>query len=165
MIYGLFDPNGLPAGFYSEDVYQTIPENAVQISDQDWQRYLTGGYYRDSDGVCTQIAVEVVLADLIAARQGSLNSDLNAYIYEVYDAGTQASMQALYSRSTTSETIKAQIEAVWEWIASIVSYYYQCKSRIGALTDAASVAAYTWDFAQFDATCPDVTLQAIFESL
>ncbi len=167
--YGVFDGDGRPTAFYSDDIHGQIgsdgcliPSDAAEITDADWQLYLSGKYYRDADGLCTEILTEVLLTDVIADRLMVLKSEVCLYIYGVYDAGTQASMQALWSQDATSAAVKTDIEAVWAWIASIMAYYYQCKSAIGALVDVESVEAYGWDFTQFDATCPDVTLQAIF---
>lgn len=105
------------------------------------------------------------LPAMIAKKLGTLNSELSAYIYGVYDAGTQASMQALYIGAGTPAEVKTDIESVWAWIASIMTYYYSRKSEIAAATDVRRVAESVWDFTRFDATRPDVTLQGIFEAI
>ena len=165
--WGVFNEDGLPTAFYDADLHavEAIPEAAVEISDADWQSYLSGQYYRDAEGQCVARTIVVDLPSEIANRQAVLNRELGAYIYGVYDAGTQASMQALWSQAATPAAVKTDIESVWAWIASIMTYYYQCKSEIAALTDADAVAAYTWDFSRFDATLPAVTLQGIFAAI
>lgn len=160
--YGIFE-NGTPRGFYADDVNPVIPAEAVEISHADWQKYLTGQYYRAGDGTCTPNPAD--LGKSIAGKLARINEALRAYIESSYDIGTQSSMQALYSRAATPAQAKGKIDAVWNWVQSVLEYYYQCKTEISALIDAAAVDAYAWDFSQFDATQPAVSLGSIFEDL
>ena len=157
-----------PTGFYHTNVIpeSDIPQNAIEITAAQFDELTSNRSSRRwKDGQVVEYAAPVDQDAAIAARQTALNKELGAYIYGIYDAGTQASMQAIWSQDTTPAAVKSDIEAVWAWIALIMTYYYQCKSEIAALTDADVVAAYTWDFSQFDASCPAVTLQGIFEAI
>jgi len=40
MKYALFDKNGFPIAFYDPDIHSNIPENAIQISDEQWMEFL-----------------------------------------------------------------------------------------------------------------------------
>ncbi len=88
-------------------------------------------------------------------RLTQINQAVNQYIYQYYDAGTQLSFNALYVHSATSEETKTALESVWAWIQSIMVYYYTQKADIEA------EIVTTWDFSQFDATKPDVTLAGL----
>jgi len=40
MKYAIFDEKGLPKGFYSPDIHSNIPENAVEITDEQWREFI-----------------------------------------------------------------------------------------------------------------------------
>ncbi|PKN23183.1 MAG: hypothetical protein CVU64_24175 [Deltaproteobacteria bacterium HGW-Deltaproteobacteria-21] len=107
----------------------------------------------------------VDLARATAHRQTELKTALRQYIYSHYDAGTQATMQALYVRDDTPVVVKDKLSAVWSWISMVLTFYYQTKEAIGNLPDAEAIISHAWDFAQFDALRPDVTLQGIYSGL
>ena len=44
MKYAIFDEKGLPKGFYDPAIHKNIPQNAVEISDEVWEKLLTGKY-------------------------------------------------------------------------------------------------------------------------
>jgi hypothetical protein len=173
--YGVFDDNGVPTGFYLDEIHvekgeegSKVPDEAVEITTEDWEKYITGGYYRDPETeLCTECQVdsEALLTEAVSNRKALLNNALQEYINGYYDSGTQTSFQNFYILSDTPAEVKASIEDIWSWIQAVVTYYYTCKAEIDALEDVATVEAYQWDFSTFDATVPDVTLRAIYEGM
>ena len=81
-----------------------------------------------------------------------MNADVGAYIYSHYDAGTQASFLSLHADPSTPQAGKDAIESVWQWIKSVMAYYYGIKAQLLAGT------VVQWDFAQFDASDPGIKL-------
>lgn len=163
--YGVFDEAGKPISFFCSSVHKEVPPEASQITEGDWQNYLTGNFYRDPTGVCRVIPQppqEVLARRLVEARQKQLNSDLLAYIASHYDTGTQASFQALYVLEATPQEIKNAVLEVWWWIRSVMAYYYTTKGMIGNLTTVEALQACSWNFLQFEETLPQVTLGDIY---
>ncbi len=93
---------------------------------------------------------------------GVLNSDVNTYIHGYYDAGTQQTFQALIAMDSVPQAVKDDIWLIWPWIQSALAYYYGKKAEVLSAEDPKTV---TWDFSQFDATKPDVTLAGIMAEL
>jgi len=126
----------------------------------------------EADGVITltytleRIKSEAdVLAEKIEDKFWSCNEAVNQYIYSHYDQGTQSSFIAFYAKPNTSAELKTAIEGVHTWIAMVMGYYYQMKAAILGATDEETLNAITWDFKQFDASKPDVTLGGIYAVL
>lgn len=84
-----------------------------------------------------------------------LNKQLQDYIYNKYDTGTQLSIQAIYSDPNTSTETKTAIEGLWSWIKTVLAHYYVAKA---ALTDGDSWYEIDWNLSQFDATDPGMAL-------
>lgn len=97
----------------------------------------------------TDKARELILAQL--------QRDVNEYITEHYDQGTQASFQALYSLTSTPEEVKTALIPVWAWIQSVMEYYYAIKTAVRESNDP---CLEIWDFSQFNVTDPNVSLEA-----
>ena len=91
-----------------------------------------------------------------------LNKDVGEYVYGYYDAGTQQTFQALLSMDAVPEAIKTAIKSIFPWIQSCLGYYYGKKTEILASEQPELIA---WDFAQFDAIKPDVSLSAIMDGM
>ena len=91
----------------------------------------------------------------IAHRLTKINQDVNTYIYNYYDPGTQDSFNGLQARRSTSDAVKDIIDSVYDWIQIIMTYYYSKKVEIIASDEPGLI---TWDFSQFDTTKPDVSL-------
>lgn len=81
-----------------------------------------------------------------------LSDAVTAYINNRYSSGTQTSFAAL---SIQSVPVQVLVVPVWEWIKSVLVYYYSIKAAISSSNDPMAV---TWDFSQFDATDPGVQL-------
>jgi hypothetical protein len=93
-----------------------------------------------------------------------INEDVNTYINTYYDIGTQQSFTAIYIKYNTPE-LKTYLDPVWDWIQSIMTYYYGKKQDITNAEDISTLKIITWDFTTFDATKPDVSLQALMSLL
>jgi hypothetical protein len=90
-----------------------------------------------------------------------INQEVNTYINNYYDIGTQQSFTGIYTKRSTPDAARDYLDPVWTWIEAVMSYYYTKKQSI---IDASSISALgdiTWDFTTFDATKPDVSLQAL----
>ena len=98
----------------------------------------------------------------IAHQLTKINHDVNAYILSHYDIGTQTSFNGLYAKRDTPDALRDLLDPVWTWIESVMTYYYKQKAAILSTHDYSSVK---WDFAQFDATKPAVTLAGIMTAL
>ena len=94
--------------------------------------------------------------DMRIRKLEELNQAVQVYIYTKYDIGTQASLQAIDTRPTTPQVVRDQLNLLFEWIAGVMNYYYGKKDDIIAATDYNSI---TWDFSQFDATDPNISLK------
>ncbi len=98
-------------------------------------------------------AVESKLSEEINAVQIQLRS----YIYSKYGAGTQSTMTAVYLEPTTVLKDKDRILAVWNWIKSVLFYYYNLKKQLETGTKLSDLKV---DFTQFNETDPKVTLES-----
>lgn len=105
--------------------------------------------------------VDVLLSDVQAARIAKMKREVKAYIYRKYDDGTQSSLNALFVEGVASGYANrvATIKTVLEWVKTVLTHYYTQKATILAMTTAQDAEAVTWNFTQFDATDPAVTLQ------
>jgi len=82
-----------------------------------------------------------------------LNAEVNSYLFQKYDSGTQLSFTALYARADTPQVAKAAIQAVWDWQETVLNYYYDKKDLI-----LAGDISVEWDFSSFDGTDPNIHL-------
>ena len=102
------------------------------------------------------------LPNLKADAIAKANDACTNYIYEHYDQPHQASLNALMTEGVMMSYPNrlTYIGGALTWIKSVISYYYTKQDAINAATDAAGVAAVTWDFAgSFDASDPAVVLR------
>ena len=119
------------------------------------------------NNVVNDYSTEELAVRLLAAKAPVLkriNIDVNAYIDQYYDAGTQQSFTAAYVKYNT-DAVKNYLNPVWTWIETIMSYYYAKKSAIVGAANLAALREVTWDFETFDETKPDVSLQVLMDSL
>ena len=126
----------------------TVGEEPDAVQQYRYQHLLTG--HRPSDD------------DIKAEIAGQLCVDVNAYINTHYDPGTQQTLQALMIMDTVPQGVKDNIVTIWPWIQSALGYYYGKKAEVLGVEDPKLV---TWDFSQFDATKPAVTLAGIMTAL
>lgn len=123
------------------------------------------GYLYDGKNFTEPSKPQEDIEKLISVKVENLNRSLQNYVYSAYDMGTQASFQCLYLLPTVSEQSKADITNVWEWIQSILIYYYQCKETLLSTKDIASAKNFVYNFGQFNATKPTASLSAILKEL
>ena len=93
----------------------------------------------------------------------SLRQDNNKYILSYYDRESQVSLQAIYNDPDSNQTQRDCCKAVFDWIKSILGYYYQKKVAIRDNTETISeLENVTWDFpGNFDVLKPAHTLESI----
>jgi hypothetical protein len=89
-----------------------------------------------------------------------INRDVQAYIYTKYDIGTQTSLQAIYTQSDTPIEVKTQLDLLFTWISTVMKHYYTQKNLIKTTEE--DWESITWNFSQFDATDPVVSLATYF---
>jgi hypothetical protein len=94
-----------------------------------------------------------------------INVEVNEYINDYYDPGTQQTFTAIYTQQETPTAIKDYLDPVLVWISSIMTYYYGKKTNIKTAATLAILRPITWDFTTFDETKPDVSLQALMALL
>ncbi len=104
--------------------------------------------------------------DLPGLRQATwrrLEEDLHRYIFETrdYPQPTQITLQALYGDPDSTPAMRAAIKQIFDWVKSVLSYYYDRKAKILSADDPEAVG---WDFAKAcDATAPGHTLADILQ--
>ena len=98
--------------------------------------------------------------DLRTRKLEQLNAAQIAYIADHYDQGTQASFTALFVLPTTPQVVKDALLPVWTWIQNVTVYYYGKKV---AIRDGEDWESVTWDFSTFDATDPNISLEALMQ--
>ena len=157
-----------------------------QINEMDWFKYIDVEPEYDSDteylshtdqinatNVTAIYTVEDYTAEQIADALEmaqtpiltEINTDVNTYINSYYDPGTQQTFTAIYTQQDTPTAVKDYLDPVLVWISSIMTYYYGKKTSIADATTLTILGAITWDFDTFDATKPDVSLQALMALL
>ena len=98
------------------------------------------------------------LTDVRALIVGVLNQDVGAYIHNHYDSGTQQTFQAMLSIEGFPVATKTEIKTIFPWVQSCLRYYYTKKTEIMASNTPELIF---WEFGQFDATKPGVSLGSI----
>jgi len=81
-----------------------------------------------------------------------LKQELQNFIYSHYDQGTQASFIALYqqAKEQNNTEVIAQIQKVWDWIQSVLDYYYFKKEAIANATNYTELDNVTWDWQEVE---------------
>lgn len=102
------------------------------------------------------------LADVRKHVLTELNRQNNSYILSHYGQGTQQKFQQLWDNPDVSQTVKDQVKLVSDWIDTVLAHYYEKKKYI---RDTAStideIMQVQWDFSQFDASQPDISLEGL----
>lgn len=87
MKYAILDKNGLPTAFYSDDIHENIPADAIEITDEQWLECLNNqGARQFVNGAL--IAYEAPIAPEQAIAH--FESVTDAYIQSKIDAYNQA---------------------------------------------------------------------------
>jgi hypothetical protein len=93
----------------------------------------------------------------------TISLEVQTYLFAHYDANTQKSLTAMYDRAeNTGKTNRAaHVGPALDWVLeTVLSYFYGKKDAIYATTTQAELDAIAWDFDQFDASDPGVTIQS-----
>lgn len=148
-----FDP--ATNGFLVEGIHE-INETHIELTDDEYN-YLrekvrnSEGFFEVQDGKVVCVGRQVDFGYKIKM----LEKELHNYIYSRYNLGTQSSMQTIYISPETTEEQKSNLELVWEWIKSVMVYYYSVKTQLENEVDADA------DFSQFDSSDPGITLRSL----
>ena len=130
--------------------------------------YNGGIVWEGEEGTCPSqyASVPMTLTEYKGIIQlPQINADVNEYINNYYDVGTQQTFTAIYTKRSTPDTARNYLDPVWDWIETVMTYYYGKKTDITNATTLTALRAITWDFETFDATKPNVSLQALMDSL
>jgi len=94
------------------------------------------------------IPEDVILEHLKQDKLSQLKQELQNFIYSHYDQGTQASFSALYqiAKEQNNTNALSQIQKVWDWINSVLDYYYSKKEAIINATTRDDLGDITWDW-------------------
>lgn len=106
------------------------------------------------DGQLVEVAN--ILEIIRAQTQARLEAMHMAYIYALYSAGTQASLNMfsalvlkLQQNGVTDQAVidaQAQLVSALRWIAAVLSYYRTIEAAIADAPDVATLNAITWDY-------------------
>ena len=156
--------------------YTLIAENAVELATIDGWTYVSVPGDNPLPEQPTAIAETVAAVEMtpelnleikmassmIQYQLSRLNVDVNLYLYAHYDPGTQSSFNGIYAKRSTPDAIKDKLDTVWDWIATVMEYYYSVKTEL--MTEEI-LETVSWDFSAFDTTKPDVTLAGVIAEL
>lgn len=85
MKHMVMDTNGLPLGFYDEEINSNIPDEAIEITDEQWQEFLNNQGKRRWDGTKVVEYIKVYtdeeLAEQVRAKRDSLLRDFDLNIF------------------------------------------------------------------------------------
>jgi len=79
-----------------------------------------------------------------------LNAELQAYIFQYYDQGIQATINGYASRALSEDRsdIVAECRKVQDWIDQVLEYYDSIKSDLLAVSTEDERLMTAWDFAE-----------------
>jgi len=171
MKYAIFDEHGFPQAFYSPDIHgDKIPAEAIEITDEQWLEFINNQGRRRWDfekkEVVPYVPSSPPLDELKQQKLRQLKQELQDFIYSHYDQGTQASFTALYQQAkeqNNTDTL-SQIQKVWDWINSVLDYYYSVKNTIKNVTTQDELDGITWDWSTVEET-EHVELQDVINML
>jgi hypothetical protein len=114
MKYTTLDANGLPTAFYSDDIHENIPVDAIQITDEQWQECINNqGTRQFIDGVLVTYVAPVTLAQAkdikLAEVKVAYNTTVSALVgntdeFELTSWSIQESEARAYVASNTAIT-------------------------------------------------------------
>ena len=116
------------------------------------------GYIVDENGFVD--VIELGLDKTILFKQ--MEKDVQKYLYSKYDNGTQMTLQAMYSDPDSTEELKASIKTIWGWIKTVLQYYFTKRAYLDSCED---LTGFSYDFQQFDASKPDITLEGLMNAI
>jgi len=95
---------------------------------------------------------EESLIEIKNEKTAVLKKELQNFIYSHYDQGTQASFIALHqqAKEQNNTEVIAQIQKVWDWIQSVLDYYYSKKEAIANATNYTELNNIIWDWQEVE---------------
>lgn len=111
--------------------------------------------------------IQPTLIGAIKLRSYQLRTQVNTYISAKYDAGQQATINALWNEGNSKGLVnrKAKCQAVLDWVNSVLAVFYQRLGTVAASLDIPSALAVTMDLAPFDATVPPDSIKGIIDTV
>jgi len=157
MKYVIFDEQGLPKAFYSRDIHgDNIPEEAIEITEDQWLEFINNHGERKWDfenkKVIEYTPPPPSLDVLKQQELHRLKKELQNFIYSHYNQGTQASFIALYqpAKEQNNTEVLTQIQKVWDWINSVLNYYYSKKEAIKSATTKDELDNVIWNWQEVE---------------
>jgi hypothetical protein len=100
MKYTTLDTNGLPTGFYSDDIHDNIPKGAIAITDEQWLECINNqGARKFINGALVAYVASVTLEQVQATKL----AEAKAYL-----ASTDYMMTSDYDKDTSEVRILRQ---------------------------------------------------------
>jgi len=168
MKYAIFNEQGFPKAFFSPDIHGErfiedengdlvpnpdckIPEEAIEITDEQWFEFINNQGRRRWNFEKKEVIEYIQPPSLDKLKQQKLRQlkqELQNFIYSHYDQGTQASFTALYQIAKEQNNTNAltQIQRVWNWINSVLNYYYSKKDAIKNADTQNELDNIIWDW-------------------
>jgi hypothetical protein len=80
MKYAILDINGLPTAFYSDDIHDNIPTEAINITDEQWQECINNqGNRQFVNGIIVDYVEPITLEKVQATKLSEVLETYNAY--------------------------------------------------------------------------------------
>lgn len=101
------------------------------------------------------------LATAIEAQLALFDAQTRDYVYQTYPAEKQATLLLLRgdARADGLQNRFAYIQRAVDWISILLGYHFPKYHEIESAKDMDSLSQITWDFTQFDATNPLVSIE------
>jgi hypothetical protein len=145
MKFAVIDHNGLPQGFYAEDIHGVIgspdcmiPVTAVQITDEQWQEFLANpGSRKLVDGIVAPYERPVTAADLMSyAKDARWRKEIGG----INIGGVPIATDDRSKLMITGARIKADSDTQWstEWAGADGATYTVTAPMMIAISNAVS---------------------------
>jgi hypothetical protein len=108
MKYATLDKNGLPTGFYSDDIHENIPTDAIEITDEQWIECINNSGARQFvNGTLGSYVAPITLEQSIAIQESTTDTYIQNKI-DVYNLANGVKFKnidsfAKYAINTSSE--------------------------------------------------------------
>jgi len=94
------------------------------------------------------------LDELKEYKLAKLKKEFEDFICSHYNQGTQASFLSLYqiAKDSGNTDVINEIQKVWDWISSVMAYYYQTKNEIRNAETEEALDEIIWDWGVVEET-------------
>lgn len=105
------------------------------------------------------------VADRIQLVLQKFDKDTTEYIYSKYPMPSQLSLtvELVYAMFNNMTNKAARIASIRDWAGIVLTYHFGKWADIEACTTHSQLDAITWDFSQFDALDPQVSLRDVLQ--